>query len=125
MYVYVCKPSEKEDFTAAKPTSENTAYDKRKPSLFKVKWKGDVFVGLNSTFYCCWGTEGNKFNCKGISKKLNASEKEVNLNVLQTQKIQSGAREQRLDLRPSSHFRALVIFTPRGKSSKTVCPLFH
>ena len=81
MYVYVGKPSEKEDFTAAKhqwfpryDTPENAAYDKRKPDLSKVEWKGDVFVCLNTKFSCCWGTEGNKFNCKGISKKLNDSE---------------------------------------------------
>ena len=60
------------------------AYDKCKPGLFKVEWKGDGFVGVNSKTYCCWGTDSNKASCKGISKRLNDPQKKVYLNVLQT-----------------------------------------
>ena len=41
-------------------TPEHAANDKRKLGLFKVEWKGDGFMGLNSKTYCCWGTESNK-----------------------------------------------------------------
>ena len=71
-------------------TPEHAAYDKRKPGLFKVEWKGDGFVGLNSKTYCCWGKESNKASYKGISKRLNDPQKEVYLNVLQTQQSWSG-----------------------------------
>ena len=62
-------------------TSEHVTYDKCKPGLFKVEWKGDEFVGLNSKTYCCWAMESNTASCKGISKKLNDPQKEVYLNV--------------------------------------------
>ena len=94
----LAKPEKKDEFSATRhlwflrhDTPWNATYDKRKPGLFKVEWKGDGFVGLNSKTYCCWGTESNKASCKGISKKLNDSEKEVYL-VLQTQKNQSGEK---------------------------------
>ena len=41
-------------------TPEHAANDKRKLGLFKVEWKRDGFVGLNSKTHCCWGTESNK-----------------------------------------------------------------
>ena len=85
------RPDKKEEFAAVRhqwfprhETAEHAAYDKRKSGLFKVEWKGDGFVGLNSKTYCCWGAESNKASCKGISKRLNDPQKEVYLNVLQT-----------------------------------------
>ena len=47
-------------------------------------------MGLNSPTYCCWGTESNKASCKGIGKRLDDPQKEVYLNVLQTQPSRSG-----------------------------------
>lgn len=54
------KPEKKEEFTASKDqwfpchdTPENAAYNKCKPGLFKVEWKGDGFVGLSSKTCCC------------------------------------------------------------------------
>ena len=47
-------------------------------------------MGLNSKTYCCWGTESHKASCKCISKRLNDPQKEVSLNVLQTQQSQFG-----------------------------------
>lgn len=49
-------------------TDEHKAFDKRTPGLFKVEWKGEGFVGLNSKTYCCWGQAGGKASCKGVSK---------------------------------------------------------
>lgn len=112
------KPEKKEEFTATKHqwfpcnyTPENAAHDKHKPGLFKVEWSGDGFVGLNSKTYCCCRTESNKASWKGISKKLNNPQKEVYLNMLQTQRM-SIRQEQRplhrgqesLDLHPASHW---------------------
>ena len=86
------KPDKKAEFATVQhqwfpchDTPEHAAYDKCKPGLFKVVWKGDGFVGLNSKTYCCWGRESNKSSCKGISKRLNDPQKEVYLNVLQSQ----------------------------------------
>ena len=87
------KPDKKEEFATVQHqwfsrhnTAEHAAFDKCKPGLFKVGWKGDGFVGLNSNTYCCWGTESNKASCRGISKRLNDSHKEVYLKVLQTRR---------------------------------------
>ena len=91
------KPDKRAEFAALQhqwfprhDTPEHAAYDKRKPGLFKVEWKGDGFVGLNSKTYCCWGAESSKASCKGISKRLNDPQKEVYLNVLQTRQSRSG-----------------------------------
>ena len=91
------KPDKKAEFAAVQHRwfprhegPEHAAYDKRKPGLFKVEWKGDGFVGLNSKTYCCWGTESKKASCKGISKRLNDPQKEVYLNVLQARQSRSG-----------------------------------
>ena len=91
------QPDKKEEFAAVQhqwfprhDTPEHAAYDKRKPGLFKVEWKGDGFVGLNSKTYCCWGADSHKASCKGISKRLNDPQKEVYLNVLQTRQSRSG-----------------------------------
>ena len=54
------KPDKRAEFSALQhqwfprhDTPEHAAYDKLKPGLFKVEWKGDGFVGLNSKTYCC------------------------------------------------------------------------
>lgn len=65
-------------------TREHAMYDKRTPGLFKVEWEGHGFVGLNSKTYCCWGNNGHKFSCKGVSKETNAVKKENYLRVLNT-----------------------------------------
>lgn len=69
------KPEKKEEFTATKyqwfPRHDipgNAAFDKCKPGLFRVEWKGDGYAGLNSATHCCWDVESNKASCKGISK---------------------------------------------------------
>ena len=71
-------------------TPQNAAHDKSKPGLFKVEWSDDGSVGLNSKTYCCWGEDGGKSSCKGISKKLNNPQKETYLEVLKTQRSQGG-----------------------------------
>ena len=68
---------------------EHAAYDKRTPGLFKVEWRGDGFVGLNSKTYYCWGPQ-DKYSCKGISKRGNTITKDTYLRVLKTQESQSG-----------------------------------
>ena len=87
------KPELRKEYTANKhkwfprsDTEEHAAYDKRTPGLFKVEWSGDGFVGLNSKTYCCWGSEGRKISCKGISKKDNDIKKDVYLRVLKSGK---------------------------------------
>ena len=71
-------------------TKEHAAYDKRTPGLFKVEWRGDGFVGLNSKTYYCWGEEKDKYSCKGISKKNNTINKDKYLKVLMTGESESG-----------------------------------
>ena len=70
-------------------TSEHRAYDKRTPGLFKEEWQGDGIIGLCSKTYYCFGAK-DKFSCKGVSKGLNAIEKDKYLNVLFTQQPSSG-----------------------------------
>ena len=90
------KPESREQYQKVKDqwfprndTTEHTAYDKRTPGLFKVEWRGDGFVGLNSKTYYCWGPQ-DKYSCKGISKKNNTINKDKYLKVLKTQESQSG-----------------------------------
>ena len=90
------KVERREEFEATKSSwfprtdsPEHTAYDKRTPGLFKVEWRGDGFVGLNSKTYYCWGAK-DKYSCKGISKKNNTITKDTYLRVLKTQESESG-----------------------------------
>ena len=90
------KPELREAFEADKAnwfprtdTPEHRAYDKRKPGLFKEEWKGDGIIGLCSKTYYCFGAK-DKFSCKGVSKGLNAIDKDKSLNVLLTQRPSSG-----------------------------------
>ena len=127
------KPDKRAEFAAVQhqwfprhETLEDAAYDKRKPGLFKVEWKGDGFVGLNNKTYCCWGTESNKASCKGISKRLKDTQKEVYLNMLQTQQSRSGeSRGFRVVdnkvLTYAQHRTSFSHFYRREKSSQTVC----
>ena len=71
-------------------TKEHAAYDKRTPGLFKVEWRGDGFVGLNSKTYYCWGQDGDKYSCKGVNKKRNSINKDKYLKVLMTGEAESG-----------------------------------
>ena len=90
------KPELREAFEADKAnwfprtdTPEHRAYDKRKPGLFKEEWQGDGIIGLCSKTYYCFGAK-DKFSCKGVSKGLNAIDKDKYLNVLLTQRPSSG-----------------------------------
>jgi hypothetical protein len=51
-------------------TTENKAYDRRKPGLFKLEWSGEGMVALSSKTYYCWGND-NKVSCKGTQKDRN------------------------------------------------------
>ena len=91
------KPERKAEFEATKSSwfprtdsPEHTAYDKRTPGLFKVEWRGDGFVGLNSKTYYCWGQDGDKYSCKGVNKKRNSINKDKYLKVLMTGEPESG-----------------------------------
>ncbi len=81
---------DKNNWFPREDTKEHAAYDKRTPGLFKVEWEGQGFVGLNSKTYCCWGEQGNKASCKGISKRLNDPQKEIYLRVLKTRESEEG-----------------------------------
>ena len=90
------KPESREEFEAVKDqwflrtdSPEHTAYDKRTPGLFKVEWRGDGFVGLNSKTYYCWGPQ-DKYSCKGVNKKNNTINKDKYLKVLMTGEPESG-----------------------------------
>ena len=63
-------------------SKENAAYDKRKPGLFKVEFKGSGMVALCSKSYYVWGDKTNKFSCKGTQHRNNHLTKEIYLNVL-------------------------------------------
>ena len=68
---------------------ERRAFDKRTPGLFKVEWSGDGFVGLCSkTYYCIGATD--KYSTKGLSKRHNAIDKEMFLEVLTNRRSGSG-----------------------------------
>jgi hypothetical protein len=49
-------------------TTENEAYDKRKPGLFKIEYEGDGMVALCSKTYYTWGSK-EKFSIKGVQYK--------------------------------------------------------
>ena len=51
-------------------STENEAYDKRKPGLFKEEYKGDGMVAVCSKTYYCWGNK-DKFSSKGAQKNRN------------------------------------------------------
>ena len=51
-------------------TTENKAYDKRKPGLFKEEYNGDGMVALCSKTYYCWGSK-DKFSSKGAQQTRN------------------------------------------------------
>ena len=70
-------------------TSENKAYDKRTPGLFKEEWSGEGIIGLSSKTYYCFGSY-DKFSCKGINKNCNEINKEKYLNVLLTKQSSAG-----------------------------------
>ena len=91
------KPELREEFETVKSswfprtdTKEHAAYDKRTPGLFKVEWRGDGFVGLNSKTYYCWGQDSDKYSCKGVNKKRNSINKDKYLKVLMTGEPESG-----------------------------------
>lgn len=77
-----------------KPTDscciERKSYDKRTPGLFKVEWEGDGIIGLCSKTYYCFGSNTDKYSCKGISKRQNQLDKQRYLNVLQTKESGHG-----------------------------------
>ena len=90
------KPELREAFEANKAhwfprtdRSENRVYDKWTPGLFKEEWQGDSIIGLCSKTYYCFGAK-DKLSCKGVSKGLNAIDKDKYLNVLLTQQPSSG-----------------------------------
>jgi len=56
-------------------TTENKAYDKRKPGLFKIEYEGDGMVALCSKTYYTWGDK-EKFLIKGVQYK-NDRNKEI------------------------------------------------
>ncbi len=64
------------------------AYDKRTPSLFKVEWSGDGFVGLCSKTYYCFGPT-DKYS-KGLSKRHNDIDKNAFPEVLTNRRSGSG-----------------------------------
>ena len=70
-------------------TSENKAFDKRTPGLFKEEWSGEGIIGLSSKVYYCFGSY-DKFSCKGINKNCNEINKEKYLNVLLTKQSSAG-----------------------------------
>ena len=72
------KPELREEFERTKNdwfprtvTSENHAYDKRKPGLFKLEYEGDGMIALCSKIYYTWGGKENKFSSKGMQKERN------------------------------------------------------
>ena len=65
------------------------AYDKRTPSLFKVEWYGDGFVGLCSKTYYCFGAT-DKYRTKGLNKRHNEIDKDAFLDVLTNRPSGSG-----------------------------------
>jgi hypothetical protein len=63
------------------PRTENKAYDKRKPGLFKIEFEGDGIVALCSKSYYVWGNKDKK-SCKGCQKTRNKLDKYNYINCL-------------------------------------------
>ncbi|HLX53761.1 MAG TPA: hypothetical protein VKR58_07460 [Aquella sp.] len=71
------KPKLREEFEKDKinwfprtDTTENKAFDKFKPGIFKIEFVGDGMVALCSKTYYCLGSK-DKFSCKGTQKSRN------------------------------------------------------
>ena len=65
------KPERKDEFEKDEHNwFPRTAFDKRKPGLFKLEWSGTGMIALSSKTYYCWGSE-DKISCKGTQKNNN------------------------------------------------------
>jgi G:T-mismatch repair DNA endonuclease (very short patch repair protein) len=68
-------------------------YDERSPGLFKTEWTGHEMVALCSkTYYCTNKDLSDKFSCKGLQKRTNASKLTFDTyrKVLTTQQASGG-----------------------------------
>ena len=72
------------------PNLPNRSNDKRKPGLFKMEWKGDGFWGSIVKLTAVGVLRAKKPAAKALHKELNDPQKEICLNVLETQRSQSG-----------------------------------
>lgn len=50
---------------------EYEKHDERTPGLFKVEWKGDGMIAMNSKTYVGWGPNSKKLSTKGLPKAIN------------------------------------------------------
>ena len=79
-----CKLQKKDWYP--RPCCENRMkFDRRTPGLFKLEFQGDGIIALCSKTYYCFGEEGAKLSCKGLSKRNNAFVKNDFMDVLNSQ----------------------------------------
>ena len=97
-------------------------YDKRRPGVFKVEFRGLGIVALCSKTYYCFGDQ-EKVSCKGLSKTQNPLIKDSFMKVLKTHKSSGGVNkgfrtDGRVVYTYAQERRSLSFFYPKRRVQK-------